>query len=396
MYDIIIVGGGPSGCFTGKLLAEQGFDVAIIEEHAEIGYPICCAGIVGVGGLKELGIKPGKWVLNKLKGAIFYPPSGKPVEITRGRVEAFVIDRGTFDQELAIAAVKAGAIILMKTRCVGLKMSHKPTVKVKDERGKSEIGARLIVGADGPFSIIAREAGLAEPSRYASSAQVELFADVKPDNAEVYLGRKFAPGYFAWIVATDHICRVGLGTSKGLALPKLFDLIQKHPIVSKKVDRRRVLHLTTGVVPEPFSRKIYSDRVMLVGDAAAHLKPLTGGGIYMGLSCAKLAVEVATRALDAEPTEKILREYELALRKKFGHELELELRARKLFQKLSDKDLDFLFELLSEPQVKALLLKHGDFDHHGALLKILIKKGPSLLRLMGLRKFTRYLRILTN
>jgi len=389
-----VVGGGPAGCFVGKLLAERGLDVAIIEEHAEVGYPVCCAGIVGVGGLEELGIKPGKWVLNELRGAIFRPPSGKPFTLTRGKVEALVVDRASFDRELAIRAVKAGATLLMKTRCVGVKLGREPSVKVEGTNGKSEIQGRLIIGADGPNSLVAREAGLLKAARYINCAQVEVLADVDPNTVEIYFGRNFAPGFFAWMVPAGDVCRVGLGTSEGQPIRNLFNFIGKHPTASKKIRGKKFLNLTAGLIPEPLTHKIYSDHVMLVGDAAGHVKPLTGGGIYLGLSCARLAADTAASALKGEPTAKALRGYEIAVKKKFDREFDFGMRARNLLKKLPDDALDSILELLAKPDVQSLVLKHADFDHHDALIGALLKKGPSLLRSIGLRKFLKFLKSL--
>lgn len=392
MYDVAIVGAGPAGCFTGKLLAERGFDVAIIEEHAEIGHPVCCAGIVGTGGLGELGIKQGEWVSGELEGAIFYPPSGDAVPLSRGKVEALVVDRASFDRELAVGAVKAGANLLMKTRCLDISRGREVILKVKRTGGRDEVRARLVVGADGPASLIARKTGLLKFPRYISCAQVEAIADVEASTVELYFGRAFAPGFFAWIVPAGDVCRVGLGTSEGSPLRKLTDFMKKHPVASEKIDADKVLHFTAGLIPQPLTRKIYADGVMLVGDAAGQVKPLTGGGIYIGLSCAKLAADVASEALEGEATAKALRGYEQAVVKRFGAEFKLGLYAREVLQKMSDEDLNSAFELLGRPDVRALVLEHGDFDQHGELIKTLARKGPSLLRLIGLHKLMGYVR----
>lgn len=392
MYDVAIVGAGPAGCFIGKLLAERGFDVAIIEEHAEIGHPVCCAGILGTSGLGELGIKPGEWVLGDLKGAVFYPPSGDAVPLGRGKVEALVIDRASFDRELAVGAVNAGTTLLMKTKCLDISRGRGVIVKVKRTSGRDEIKARLVMGADGPASLIARKTGLLKSPRCISCAQVETIADVEASTAELYFGRAFAPGFFAWIVPAGDVCRVGLGTSEGSPLRKLADFMKKHPVASEKIDADKVLHFTAGLIPHPFTRKIYADSVMLVGDAAGQVKPLTGGGIYIGLSCAKLAADVASKALEGEVTAKALRGYERAVAKRFGAEFKLGMYAREVLQKMSDDDLNSAFELLGRPDVGALVLEHVDFDHHGELIKALAKKGPGLLRLIGLHKLMGYVR----
>ena len=391
--DVVIVGGGPAGCFTGEALAKCGFEVAIVEEHGEVGNPACCAGIVGMDGLRELKIKPGKWVLGKLRRAVFYPASNEPVEITRNKVDALVIDRAAFDRELARKAAKAGAVLLLRTRCVGLKLGRKPVVKLKGGC-ETEVEARLVIGADGPDSIIAREAGLLKNARYLKCAQLETIAEVRADATELYFGSSFAPGFFAWLIPAGDLCRVGLGTTRGDAIRKLLSFVETHPTASTKVQSDKILNLCAGIIPEPLTRKIYTDHVMLVGDAAGHVKPLTGGGIYVGLSCAQLAAEVAVNALGGEPTAKKLRAYEQAVMKRFGREFKLGIRVRKIFERMTDEDLNSIFELLKREDVQAQVLKHFDFDHHEKLLRALLTKAPRLLPSLELKKilkFSRYL-----
>ncbi|HID60474.1 MAG TPA: NAD(P)/FAD-dependent oxidoreductase [Hadesarchaea archaeon] len=389
--DVVIVGGGPAGCLAGGILAKRGFDVVVVEEHGEAGNPACCAGIVGVGGFKELGIKPGSWVLGKLRRAVIYPPSNEPVELTREKIEAFVINRAEFDRFLAREAARAGATFLLKNRCVDVKIGRDSVVKIRGTHA-GEINARLVIGADGPSSIVARKAGLIKSERYLKCAQIEVIAEARADAAEVYLGRSFAPGFFGWLVQAGDVCRVGLGATEGNPIQLLHSFFKKHPVISKKVEKVRTFDICAGLIPEAFSRKFHANGVLLVGDAAGHVKPLTGGGIYLGLSCAKFAAEAAARGLEAESNGKTLRIYDQMVRERFGREFELGVRARRIFELMSDEDLNTILGALRKDNVRKLVLEKFDFDHHGGLIRALTTELPGLLRELGVKRVMKYMR----
>lgn len=388
--DVVIVGGGPAGCFIGGNLAKRGFDVVVVEEHGEVGNPACCAGIVGAGGFKELGIKPGNWVLGKLRRAVIYPPSNEPIEITRGKVEAFVIDRAEFDRSLAREAARAGVTLFFRSRCIDVKIGREPIVKIKGTHS-GEIKARLVIGADGPSSIVARKAGLMKSERYIKCAQVDVMAESQADTAEVYLSRSFAPGFFSWLVKAGDVCRVGLGTTEGNPFQLLRSFLEKHPVISKKVEKVKTLDICAGLIPEPFSRKPYTDRVLLVGDAAGHVKPLTGGGIYMGLSCAKFAVKAAAQGLETEPNGKTLRIYDKMVRDRFGREFELGVHAQRVFKQMSDEDLNTIIRVLGKDNVKRLVRDSFDFDNHGSLIRAITAELPGLLQELGVKRVMKYM-----
>jgi geranylgeranyl reductase family protein len=374
-------------------LAKRGLSVTVVEEHAEIGHPMCCAGIVGARGLDELNLKLNDLILNELRGAIIYPPSGEPVNLTRGKTEAYVIDRASFDRKLAARAARSGADFLLRTRCSDVSLRReKVTLRIKKGGRKIQLQARLVIGADGASSLIAQKSGLLKSPNHIQCAQGEVPAEMGPETVELYFGREFASGFFGWMTPAGDVCRVGLGTQEGNAAKKLLNFMRSHPIAAGKLKETKLVHFAVGLIPEPMTRKIHGERIMLVGDAAGQVKPLTGGGIYMGLSCARLAADVATKALEDEPSSKNLREYERVVNQKFGREFELGMRARRILQQMSDEDLDAVFRVLAQPNVQKLVLKHADFDHHSVLLKALMRKGPSLLRKIGARRLIKYLR----
>ncbi|MFH1821688.1 MAG: NAD(P)/FAD-dependent oxidoreductase [Methanobacteriota archaeon] len=390
--DVAIVGAGPTGCFVGKCLAERGLEVVIVEEHGEVGNPVCCTGIVGAGGLEELGIKQGKWVLGKLRGATIYPPSNEPIRLTTRRVEAFIIDRAEFDRSLATAAARAGATLLLKRRCLDLSFDDGPVIKMNGK--ESELKARVVVGADGPASIVARKAGLIKSSKYIKCAQVETIAEASDGIAEVYFSRSFAPGFFSWLVKAGDVCRVGLGATEGNPNQMLKSFMTEHPVVSRKVGGK-TLGACAGIIPECLSRKMCSGSVLLVGDAAGQVKPLTGGGIYFGLSCAKLAVEAVGNAIESGEIKR-LQEYESAVMGKFGVDFELGIRARRLFEQIPDEDLNILFKLMERDNVKEIILENFDFDHHEKLVRALMLKAPEMLGSIGIKRALKYAKFLAK
>ncbi len=386
--DVSIVGGGPAGCFLGKLLAENGVDVTVVEEHPQIGSPSCCAGVVGEAGFKELGIRPKDWVVERLNRTRIFPPEGAAVEIGRGKSEAIVLNRAEFDRWLGREAAKAGTKILLKTKCVDAKFGDSPKLKLSGNSGGT-LESRIVVGADGPVSIVAQKAGLLKREKFIRCAQVELRGDFERGVAEVYLGRDLFPGFFGWAFRAGDLSRVGLGAMDGHPVDLLKSFVERQ-IQSEIIGPNQVLDFCAGLIPQAFPRKVYSDRVLLVGDAAGQVKPLTGGGIYYGLSCAKIAAEVIAEALEKSPYKKILNNYESGVKKKFGLDVELAIRAKRVFDGMSDEDLNLMVGLIGTEDVRDIIKKNFEFDSHGKLIQAMLPKIPNILRKTGTKRLFKY------
>jgi flavin-dependent dehydrogenase len=292
---------------------------------------------------------------------------------------------------MATEAVKAGATILLKTKCVDLKLGRKSILKLRGAT-TGELTARLVVGADGPTSLVARRAGLWGSGEHLRCAQVEVSGEIPKGVAEIYLGREFFPGFFGWAFKAGNVCRVGLGCIEGEPSKSLKNFLKKHPMISERVDPSKVFQFCTDIIPEPFSRGVCYERTLLVGDAAGQVKPLTRGGLYTGLWCSRIAAEVAFEAVEKSPTKKILQEYERRIKRKFGLEVELATRARRAFEKMSDEDLTQLVKLLEHDDVRELVKQNFEFDHHGKLIRALIPKIPKIMRETGARRLLRYVK----
>lgn len=389
MRDVIVVGAGPMGCYFGGRLADEGLEVTILEEHNQIGHPMCCAGIVGAQGLKEVGLDPEDWSLNPLEAGVFNSPNGQSIRLSRGRTEAHAIDRAKFDEDLVKRSVSKGAEIWVSSKCTGVSLEEEK-VKVKVERrgGSEVLEGRMVVGADGANSTVAKEFGLVKDFEPTVGAQVEVVKKEEDRKAKVYFGNSISKDFFAWVVPAGDVYRVGLGDRTGNVVQRLLKFLKDTPITNK-VDG--AIKLTTGVIPKPSSRKIYDDRVLLVGDAAGQVKPLTGGGLYMGLKCALMGSETALRALEEEPKEELLSGYAEKVKQEFGMEFEWGNRLRRSYSQMSDEDISELFELFKVPEVKEVILENADFDHHAKLIDALVEEGPSLIGKIGAGRLFKYL-----
>jgi flavin-dependent dehydrogenase len=124
---------------------------------------------------------------------------------------------------------------------------------------------------------------------------------------------------------------------------------------------------------------------LIVGDAAGQVKPTSGGGIYPGTLCAKIAGTVAAEAAAHGNTSKdALMEYDTRWRSEIGRELETGLRIREGFNKLSDDDLNYMIRALDDERTLDIISKYGDMDHPSIVLRklLLSTKAPRLLKLI--------------
>ena len=203
-----------------------------------------------------------------------------------------------------------------------------------------------------------------------AQAEVEI---IGVDEVEIYFGREIAPGFFAWLVPTSpHRALVGLLSrhSPGLYLGKLMSsLLAQGKIVSPEVELSY-----GGISLKPLIRT-YSNRMLVVGGAAGQVKPTTGGGIYYGLLSADMAANTLQRALETNDlSTRSLAEYERMWKAKLGRELRIGYWARKLYERLSDRQIDRIFGIIKSSGIDEALLKADDlsFDWHGEVVFRLI------------------------
>jgi digeranylgeranylglycerophospholipid reductase len=379
-YDVAVIGAGPAGAMASKYAALNGARTLLIEEHASIGSPVQCAGLISKGAITECEIGEGSFVLAKMKGAFVYSPGGDELTIRGKNVKAYVIDRKIFDRALVERSLDAGVELMLKTRFTGL---LKGGISALSSGEKKEIQADIVIGADGIMSNVGRAAGISRCKKFLSGIQFEAPYDAKDEEfVEIFTGNKIAPGFFGWAVPFGQMARIGLAKNMGdrPALHYLEELM-KHPVLASRYIGSRIEHVVGGI-PLGQPDKTVMGNVMLVGDAAGQVKPTSGGGVYMGAVCAKIAGEVAARAARKKAG---LEEYEKRWRSAVGRELAIGMMIHKSIGKLSDENMNEFIAFLNSPGMSESITEYGDMDHPSVLLKELLKGADKmrLARLLG-------------
>ena len=383
--DIVVVGGGPSGSYTAYTAAKLGAEVMVCEEHSTVGVPNHCAGHLSISSLKQLGIwVPHNAVENEIKGAVFISPLGKGFVLRCHTPVTYVVNRERFDKHLFDLAVKAGVEYRFKSRVKSLLLDSS-TVKGVALNENEKVETKAVVDAEGCSSAILKQTGLEGLSASVTvrgiQAEVEGLEGVDEEMVEVYLGREVAPDFFAWIIPRkDGTAKIGLATSTGNPYQYLRNFIEKHPVASKKLQKSQVTDMSVHPIPlaGPIP-KTYSNGFLAVGDAASQVKPTTGGGVIFGLTCARVAGEVAYEAVKNNNfSEAFLSRYQRRWRRLVGFDLSAMLQMRKMLNSLSDKRTDNIISLCNKLGIDETLEKFGDLDFQGRSLIPMIKYPGTL------------------
>lgn len=376
-WDVIVVGAGPAGSWSARGFAKAGLRTALLEEHAEVGTPVHCTGVVGseifdhFPKIRSCIWKPvDKFKVFSPEGDSFFLPN----------VKAFVLNRRKLDLLASDDARGEGAELLLnhKVTSVTQHQDHvEVAVSVLDETITYE--TKLVVLATGSKSHLPKRSTLAEPPQFIRGVQVEVEVE-NLSNVELYLGQDIAPGSFAWAVPTyGNAAKTGLITlgNARIHLDKLFESPFLKGRVKQLLGKPLVSRIPMG--PSPVST---GHRTLAVGDAAGQVKTTTGGGIYYGLLGAEAAVATALKGYrngDFVPSH--LTEYHHLWRKRLGLELQAGLYFRRIFEKVEDADINRLIRTLKKRELQDLLGKYANFDRHRDLI-FALSKVPDVRAIM--------------
>ena len=393
-YDALVVGSGPAGSTTARFAAEAGAKVLIIERRAEVGVPVLCGEGISQK-VDSFNVLEGKrWIATKMDGARIFSPNLTKITLAAeyaGSETGYVVYRDIFDQELARGAVKKGAEIMLDTCAVNLlkKNGKIAGVKARHFDKDLDIEADIVVGADGVESRVGKWAGIQttlKPYDLETCLQYTLTnVDCDSPYCDFYLGKKIAPGGYVWVFPKGNdTANVGIGILASLSESGLAEkLLNKFIAARPELKKGKPIRVLTGA--DPVAKPIESvlDNLMLVGDAARHVDPITGGGLMTAIEGGKYAGETIGKAVEQGRFDKqTLFEYEAIWSKAFGKKLLRNYVAKEILLNMEDKTLDMLADSLKD-------YKFEEFSTL-SIIKALVTKHPSLLvKLTPLMKLAR-------
>jgi digeranylgeranylglycerophospholipid reductase len=386
--DVIVVGAGPTGSFSALQAAKLGAQVTLYEEHSETGVPSHCTGHVSLAGIKRLKLDlPKETFENRINAATFYSPSGYRFSIRFSSPVTCVINRRLFDQHLAQKATEEGVELIRNARVDSL-LIEKGAVKgamVRRKRNVEKVASRVVIDAEGVSSNLLRQAGIPSQNRHMTvngvQAEVNRVDGIEGDTVEVFLGNAYAPGFFAWIVPkNDGTAKIGLGTARGNQHDLLRRFIRHHPVASQRLKQGHVTNLVYHPIPlgGPIARAFYNG-LLIVGDAASHVKPTTGGGIVMGLTCARIAGKAAAYTVRCKPPSTLfLSEYDRRWKKQIGFDMAVMKRLRLMLNGFTDRQIDQLVSFCTQLGLDESLRGFEDIDFQGTSV-VWMLKSPRFL-----------------
>lgn len=351
--DVIVVGAGPSGSTCAKFLAERGINVLLLEKHAVVGFPLCCAEGISYSALTSVLVPRPDWISSEIRKALLVSPKGVELEIKHPKA-GFVLNRKLFDRDLASMAQSAGAELKTGAQTIGLLTEDNGLLKgvrVREKNRTVDYLAKVIIGADGIESQVGKWAGLdttLSTDRIESCAQYFL-ADIEVElgRVEFYLGKDVAPGGYVWVFPKGDGCaNVGVGIAPHISSRKAIEYLDQ--FVNRRFTHYQVRKKMMGGVPVfDESKGLVKGNLLLVGDAGRIVDSLSGAGIYNAILSAKICAQIVTQYLESRnPPISFLENYHTELMKVRGRELRFYAYCRAMYLKLGDEDLDMIVTFL--------------------------------------------------
>ncbi|NHJ48305.1 MAG: NAD(P)/FAD-dependent oxidoreductase [Asgard group archaeon] len=353
IYDVCIVGAGVAGSTCAFYLAKLGINTVVLEKKKFPRDKICgdALFIQAQIHLKRMGVlqevlkeNKGKWAasggLVSPSGIEYYGDSSKE-EVSH---LAIAIKRKILDEKMINAAIKQGAKLIEEYSVTDASLSHeKKFWTIMSDETETVYKAKILIIADGSPSRLGRKLGFVDGPAQAtcSRAYIESGSHEYPYDGVTYYPSKLVPGYCSLFKQANgdvgYCCYIIPGGKATIGdLRELHhEFIANDPYMSKaigpnpKLEKMKAAPIRSGGIDKSFS-----DNLMIVGDAAGHNDPLTGGGIQYSMDAAEIAANTAKEALSKNTFhKKFFSRYQKKWMKAFGRDFKWSQRMINVFVK---------------------------------------------------------------
>jgi flavin-dependent dehydrogenase len=301
--DVLVVGAGLAGLAAARELAMLGHRVVIVDVKSAVDRSVHTTGIFVRRTLQDYGL-PEDCLGGEVRRVVVHSPSGRRLELESARGEYRVGRMGRLYQRLLDEAIESGAEWLAGTRYRSCAPAPQGSAVWLERGGRSwRVRTRLVMGADGAVSRVARHLGLDENREWIVGVEdvLEGSACESAPEFHCYIDPELAPGYIGWVVDDGDQTHVGVGGyaarfDASEALQRLRDRLRGRYDLARlrRIERRGGRIPVNGI-----HSRIGNRQGMLVGDAAGAVSPLTAGGLDPCLRLTQLAVRIAGAYLDS-------------------------------------------------------------------------------------------------
>jgi len=295
IHDVIVVGAGPAGATLAYELGKKGIGVLVLEKEKLPRYK-CCAGGVTSKAAKLLDFDISEVAEDVIYELSFTFKLGRPYLGQHSQPLIYTVMRDVFDHFLVKRAQQLGAVLMDGQKVTQIRVSADwIEISTTDNIFRS----RLVVGADGAYSVVARELGMGRGIEYATGIESEIVVpeeEMAKWKSRVQIDLGCIPGGYAWVFPKRNHLSVGAGCLAS----KARHLNRHHQkfLNSLSIGSYTIATSSSHFIPTyTKGRLVWQDKALLLGDAAGLADPLTGQGIYNAIHSAQLAAPVIENSL---------------------------------------------------------------------------------------------------
>lgn len=379
-YDIIIVGGGPAGAIFAHRAATEGVNVLVLDKKERIGTPVRCGEAVAAEDFHKIVELQKKWIRTEIDKFCFIAPNNVRVNIDLNQT-GYILNRKFFDADLVKNAESAGATVITNAYVNEVIIENDFVTGVSGVRNNVpfSVKSKIVIGADGVEGRIGRFAGIkSKLNKRDLIPGYEIVAsniEIDPNTCYFYVSNIISPGGYIWAFPHNaNKANIGLGISAmfyeegNSARERLGKFLSiNFP------DHKEESFTMGGIILARPSKQMISNGLMLIGDAARTVDPLTGGGIVWGMTSGAYAAEVAINTIknNIEPSTDILVRYQKKWMQNEGKQAKRLYRFKEAVYGLSDDNLNKIAEKYNLlPANKKTILN---------LFKICFRQSPALI-----------------